>query len=637
MKRFFLLAGLAVTACLFLASCGASYKAGTYAASAQGRNGKLTVEVTFNKDGITNITIPEHSETVVIATPALEQVPANIIENQSLQMDAITGATFTQMAIQNAVADAIAAAGGNAATWRSAPSKAVTNAGKTIEKRADVIVVGGGGAGLSAATAAIESGASVILIEKTAALGGNTLLSGGVMNAADPEWQKGAPVDTGEPEELRGWLNMDRSTFPPEYRETFDVLCGQIRNYLANPSYLFDSDEFHILNTYLYGRRTGRDGSDIYSDFALTANMAKNALDTVNWLSSKGIQWQETVSEPVGAMWRRGHTPSMPKGQEYAIKLGKLVTEQGGEIMLKTRATKLIIENGNVVGVNAQQSNGTPVVLHANKGVVLATGGFGNNTKMVQEYNNYWESIPDNATTTNASGSTGDGITMALEANAALTGMGFAQMMPVSDSRTGDLFTGLIPRFAANYIFVNKEAKRFVDEGAARDTLAIAAFAQTDGMFYMIADAEIAEEAKWLTDPEVEVANGRAFKADTLEELGSLIGIDGATLKAEMDKYNSFVDNGNDTDFGKSSFNQKVDMAPYYATPRAPAIHHTMGGLKIDTDAHVLNENGTVIPGLFAAGEVTGGIHAGNRLGGNAIADIMVYGRIAGKNAASGN
>ncbi|MBR7063790.1 MAG: flavocytochrome c [Treponema sp.] len=631
-KALVILSVLAV----LLSSCGTSYKEGVYTATTAGRNGKLTVEVTFDKKGITNIAIPEHSETAIISTPAIEQVPANIVENQSLQMDTVTGASITQMAITNAVADTIKQAGGDAAKWRKAPSKAKTSAGAKIEKTVDVIVVGGGGAGLSASVAAIDAGASVILVEKTAALGGNTLLSGGVMNSADPTWQRGAKVDTGEPEELRGWMNMDRNSFPEEYRATFDVLRGQIAQYLANPTYLFDSTEFHILNTYLYGKRKGADGAEIYSDFALVQNLASNALPTVKWLSEKGIQWQATVSEPVGAMWRRGHTPSMPKGSEYAVKLGKIIEDSGNEIMLKTRATKLIMDGNKVVGIEATQSNGTPVVIHANKAVVLTTGGFGNNTKMVQQYNNYWASIPDNATTTNASGSTGDGITMALEAKAALTGMGFAQMMPVSDSKTGDLFTGLIPRFAANYIFVNKEAKRFVDEGSARDTLSIAAFAQPDGMFYMIADAEIAEEAKWLTDPEVEVANGRAFRADTLEELGKLIGLDGAALKAEMDKYNSFVDSGKDTDFGKSSFNQKVDKAPYYATPRSPAIHHTMGGLKIDTGAHVLDESGNVIPGLFAAGEVTGGIHAGNRLGGNAIADIMVYGRIAGTNATTG-
>jgi fumarate reductase flavoprotein subunit len=609
---------------------------GKYTAAAQGRNGKITVDVTVVSDRITAVEVVEHSETAIISEPAFERVPKNIVEYQSLQMDAISGATFTRNAIISATADAIKQAGGDAAEWRNREGQH-SETGETIEKTADVIVVGGGGAGLAAASSAIDQGASVILIEKTAALGGNTLLSGGVLNAADPEWQAKAAADTGEAEELENWMKMDADSFPEEYRETFKTLQGQIKEYLeGSRDYLFDSTELHIIQTYYYGARTGLDGSKVYGNFELVKSMAENGLPTVNWLDEKGIEWQANVSEPVGAMWRRGHTPTMPKGQEYTIKLGKTILDSGNEYMVETAAKSLIVKDGKVVGVEAEQSNGTKVVLHANKGVVLATGGYGSNTAMVQEYNNYWDNIPDNSKTTNASGSTGDGIIMAVAAGADLTGMGFVQMMPVSDTKTGDLFTGLIPRYASSYIFVNKEGRRFVDEGAERDALSKAAFEQTDGTFYMIADADIAEEAKWLTDPEVEVENGRAYKADTLEELAKLINVDPATLAEEMEKYNSYVDSGTDPEFGKASFLQKVDTAPYYATPRSPAIHHTMGGLVIDADTHVLTEDGSIITGLYAAGEVTGGVHAGNRLGGNAIADIMVNGRIAGANAANG-
>lgn len=609
---------------------------GKYTAVAQGRNGKVTVEVTVASDKITAVDVVDHSESAIISAPAFERVPKNIVEYQSLQMDAISGATFTRNAIITAAADAIEQAGGDAAEWKNRAGQH-TEAQNTIEKTADVIVVGGGGAGLVAAVSAIDQGASVILIEKTAALGGNTLLSGGVLNASDPTWQKKAAADKGEAEELEGWMKMDVESFPAEYQETFKTLQKQIKDYLAgSKDYLFDSTELHIIQTYYYGARTGLDGSKIYGNFELVKSLAENGLPTVNWLAEKGIEWQENVSEPVGAMWRRGHTPKMPKGQEYTIKLGKSILDSGNEYIVETAAKSLIVKDGVVVGVEAEQPNGTKVILHANKGVILATGGFGSNTAMVQEYNNYWESIPNNAKTTNASGSMGEGIVMATAVGADLTGMGFAQMMPVSDPKTGDLFTGLIPRFASSYIFVNKEGKRFVDEGAERDALAKAAFAQTDGLFYMIADADIAEEAKWLTNPEVEVENGRAYKADTLEELAKLIKVDPATLVKEMEKYNSYVDSGIDPEFGKSSFLQKVDTAPYYATPRSPAIHHTMGGLVIDAGTHVLTKDGSIIPGLYAAGEVTGGIHAGNRLGGNAIADITVNGRIAGKNAATG-
>ena len=609
---------------------------GTYTASAAGRNGQLTVEVTVDESSVTAIEVTEHAETAIISDPAFERVIDNVLTYQSLQMDGVTGATITRAALLSAIGDAIDQAGGDSGEWRERPGQH-TDAGEDEVYDVDVVVVGGGGAGLAAAAAAIDGGASVMLIEKTAALGGNTLLSGGVMNAADPAWQAQAEAATGEDAELEALMNLDPETFPEEYRPTFEVLQGQIAEYLAGDrSYLFDSVELHTIHTYYYGARTGLDGTGIYGDFDLVSHMTANALDTVNWLSEKGIEWQATVSEPVGAMWRRGHTPTMPKGQEYAVKIGAFIEDSGNTILLETAGKALLTDaSGAVVGIEAERADGTKVTINAAKGVILATGGYGSNTAMVQEYNNYWEDIPDTIKTTNASGSTGDGITMGLEAGAALTGMGFVQMMPVSDRVTGDLFTGLIPRLASNYIFVNAEGRRFVDEGAERDTLALAALEQTDGMFYMIADADIAEEAKWLTDPEVEVANGRAYKADTLEELAGLIGIDPDVLVEEMEKYNSYVDAGADPDFGKASFDQKVDTPPYYATPRAPAIHHTMGGLVINTNAEVLNEAGEVIVGLYAAGEVTGGIHAGNRLGGNAIADIMVFGRTAGMSAAA--
>jgi fumarate reductase flavoprotein subunit len=626
---------------VFLSACGHSpasavkLKPGTYTGTAQGRNGPLVTEVTFDQAGITSVKVVSHEETNIISTPALERVPANIVQYQSLQMDAITGCSITRGAIIAAVSDTITQAGGDPSEWSKRPGQHAAT-GSPVKKQIDVIVVGGGGAGLAAATAAIDAGASVILIEKTTALGGNTMLSGGVLNSADPAWQKTHKADPGEAATLEMFANLDPVSIPQEYRSTLNTLKEQLRAYLATDrSYLFDSVELHIINTYFYGTRQGLDGSAIYSIFDLVHSMCSNAPDTVNWLSGKDIAWQTEVSAPVGAMWRRGHTPAdYPKGEEYVIKLGQFILNSGNEIMLETRADSLIVENNKVAGVQAVRADGTEVTIRANKGVVLATGGYGSNTKMVQQYDNYWGNIPDNAKTTNASGSKGEGIIMAQTAGADLVGMGFVQMMPTSDNKTGDLFTGLIPRFPANYIFVNNQGRRFVNEGSARDALAKAAFEQPNGMFFMIADADIAEEAKWLTDPEVEVRNNRAFRADTLEELAALIGVNPAALVEEMRKYNSYVDSGKDPDTGKTAFLLKVDTPPYYATPRSPAIHHTMGGLRIDANTHVLRTDGSVISGLYAAGEVTGGVHAGNRLGGNAIADIFVHGRIAGQNVA---
>lgn len=275
-----------------------------------------------------------------------------------------------------------------------------------------------------------------------------------------------------------------------------------------------------------------------------------------------GVQWKDTVTQPVGAMWRRGHNPGMPKGTEYVDLLGSAIQNQGGKIYYETTAHTLLTDD---------------------------------------------------------------------------TGMEYTQMMPIADPESGDLFTGLIPLSTANYVFVNADGQRFINEGEARDTLAKAVF-ENGGTFYMIADLNIAEDSRWLTDWETEVERGNTIMADSLEELAEKLGFDAQQTQnflEAIETYNGYVDAGEDPDFGKTSFAFKVEQGPFFATPRKPALHHTMGGLSIDTGAHVLDTQGNPIPGLYAAGEVTGGIHGGNRLGGNAVADCLTFGRIADTNAAA--
>ena len=620
-----------------LATATAAYEPGTYEVEVPGRNAKIVVDVTFTEDEISAIDIVDQSETASVATPALERVPADILEYQTLNVDTVTGATITSGAIVRAVSNAVEEAGGSVDELKEG-DEARAKAGDPIEMTADVIVVGGGGAGMSAAVSALDNGASVILVEKTASLGGNTVLCGGAMNAADTEWAAGFEAQEGEKETLQTLASLDVNDFPEEYQADFETLKGQIEAYLAEDTNAhFDSIELHTIQTYYYGLRTDLDGNIVFGNYDLVSKLTSEAMEAVEWLREQGINWNDdVVTQPVGAMWRRGHNPSMPKGEEYVAVLGARI-EADGEILYETAGKELIGEDGKVVGVKALQSNGTEVTLYANKGVVLATGGFGNNLSMVQEYNNYWEEIPDTTKTTNASGQKGDGVVMATAIGAQITGMEYIQMMPVSDPDTGDLFTGLIPQTAANYIMFNPEGKRFINECEARDTLTKAAF-DNGGLFYLISDAVIAEECRWLTNWEEEVERGNTYMADTLEDLAAQMGFDEettATFVAEIEKYNSYVENGEDPEYGKTAFANQILEAPFYASPRQPAIHHTMGGLVIDENTHVLDESGEAIPGLYAAGEVTGGIHAGNRLGGNAVADVMVFGRTAGANAAA--
>jgi len=256
----------------------------------------------------------------------------------------------------------------------------------------------------------------------------------------------------------------------------------------------------------------------------------------------------------------------------------------------------------------------------------------------VAEYNNYWPSIPLDMKTTCVSTVTGDGITMGKAVGANLVGMQFTQLMPTAHARTGQLIDGILAP-PENYVFVDQQGRRFVNEYAERDVLASAALKQPSGLFYHISDTTIALNSNvhpTLAYLDKQVANKIIIRADTLEELAGKIGMNPAVLVETINKYNACVDAGKDTEFGKNVFGLKVKDAPFYAVPEKPSIHHTMGGLQINEYAQVLDAKGKPIPGFYAAGEVTGGIHAGNRLGGNAIADIWVFGRTAGASAAAG-
>ncbi|MCR3921315.1 MAG: flavocytochrome c [Firmicutes bacterium] len=493
----------------------------------------------------------------------------------------------------------------------------------------DVLVIGGGGAGLAAATSAAENGADVILIEKAAFLGGNTVIAGGAFNSVNPDSQQKAEMNDALMADLEAILEAKESDFG-DFQPTLVELKSQITEYLetGDTDVLFDSVELHMIHTYLGGQRTDLEGNSITGDLELVRVMCGNALDALKWLEGHGIEVRENVSTVLGALWPR--TNSVGRGSSYIEVLEPAAKGLGVEIMLETRGIELIVEDGRVVGAKAEKADGTEIIINANSGVVVATGGYGENPEMRAEYNTYWKEMPLEMPSTNSPNITGDGIIMGKDIGANLVGMGFLQLMPSSHPVTGSLFSGVWGS-AETQVFVNKDGKRFVNEYAERDVLASAALEQEEGLFFIITDQQIVGER----DIEQMLTNGDVVKADTLEELAEELGIDVEAFLAEIEKYNSYVDNQKDPDFNKPNFGSyKVEVAPFYATPRSPSVHHTMGGLQIDTTTRVINVDGEAIPGLYAAGEVTGGIHAGNRLGGNAQADIMVFGRIAGESAA---
>ncbi|MDO4548621.1 MAG: FAD-dependent oxidoreductase [Clostridia bacterium] len=625
-KSFTTICLIAIMTLLASVSLAQEYTPGVYEATGMGNNGQISVSVTFSETAITDIQILDHSETPGIGDNAIDKLIPDILENQSLGVDTIGGATNTSSGILEAVTACVVLAGGDVEALSMPVEK---TAGETIEKSADVVIIGAGGAGIAAALTAAEEGASVLIIDKAGSVGGNTIISGGVFNAADPQRQTLITMGDSSRRELESYLEFEDNDFG-DFAPALITLKDQIRSYLdSGETYLFDSPELHIVQTYIGSRREGLDGSVITADYELVKILCENALDAFHWTEEIGVEYEQSVVQAVGALWQRTHNPA-PTGtgeRWFSVFTDRLASTPGIELMTETEATQFILDGDKVVGVQAVMKDGTEVVLNAAKNVILASGGFASNIDMIKEYNNYWPAIPD-VPSDAAATCNGDGILMAQEIGANLIGMGYVQLLPTTAYPDG--VAGLQGN---SKMFINKEGVRFVNESAERDVLSAAGLAQTDGMFYCVADANYLDNRTWdqVTGWE---AKGYLAYADTLEEAAEKMGLDPAVVRETIDRFNGFVDNEEDLDFGRYSFKGKVETAPFIIIAMSPAYHHTMGGVEIDTQCRVINTQSQPIQGLYAAGEVCGGIHAGNRLGGNAIADVFVFGRIAGRNAA---
>ncbi len=619
----------ALVAAAFCAQEASMAKDGTYTATTLGRNGDVTVQVKIANNKIEDVKVLSWSETHPVADLPKAKVPADIVKNQSTNVNNVSGATLTTFAIKAAVQDCLKQAGLNPKDFSKMvpqPQKVTDN----IEEKTDVIVVGAGGAGLSAAVAAAQRGLNVIVLEKAHFAGGNTSVSGGCFNAADPEGQKPINMTDGQRESIEKLLAEK-----PQNKLQEDLIT-QVKQQWADykksgSKSLFDTPELHALQSWKAG--------DYKANLELVYRLTKEAPEIQETLAKMGIIWQKKPTQFVGALWPRSHRASNYKsGVGYIDTYLDLIKAENLPVafMMSRPAESLITKDDKVIGVKAKGPDGKTYTILASKGVILASGGFGANVKMRNEYDELWDKkLDEKVKTTNMPAITGDGINMALKVGAGVKDMGYIQLLPTTDPATGSTNHKIVE---STNIYVNKLGNRFVNEQGRRDVLAKAALAQPDHIFYIIGT-----EQTLLKDKEGRGPYGilisdllkqkKAFKADTLEELAKKVGMDPANLKRTVEKWNEFCKTQKGDEFGRMSCEDgnKLPGGPYYASLMTPSVHHTMGGLTIDKDTRVLNKAGKPIPGLFAAGEITGGIHGTNRVGCNAVPDALIYGTIAGR------
>ena len=548
---------------------------GTYEAEAQGLLSTVKVAITVSETEIVTVLIDASGETPALGGTAAAMMAEAIQQAQTPNVDGLSGATVTSNAIIAAATEALTAAGADIAVLdANRKDKGGEETAKPEETiNTDIVIIGAGGAGMTAAIMAHQAGKNFVLLEKMPYVGGNTTKATGGMNAAETHYQKEQGIEDSKA--------------------------------------LFAADTMK--------------GGHALNDPSLVAMLANCSSDAIDWLDSIGADLPK-ISFSGGASVNRIHAPEDGSGVgDYLVsKFSLKLAELGVDVMLNTTATELLTDaEGKICGVKAEGAD-KKYVFNC-KAVILTCGGFGANMEMIASYR------PDlqGTVTTNAPGATGDGIVMAQALGADLVDIEQIQLHPTVEQSSSMLITESVRGDGA--ILVNQQGVRFTNELLTRDAVSAAELAQEGCYAYIIFDQNLRDHLKAI---EKYVKANLTVQSDTIEGLAEQLGIDPATLAKTLADWNEIVANQRDTQFGRTTgMNADLTTAPYYAIKIAPGIHHTMGGVKINTAAEVINTEGKPIPGLFAAGEVTGGVHGGNRLGGNAVADIVIFGRIAAQSA----
>ena len=549
-----------------------------------GKHGDITVAVTFDAGKIQDIKIVKNAENPILAKKVFTDLKDQVVALSCTDVDLISGATFSAKGFIDAVNDAAKKAG---VTLAKADKKALKKAARELPKTSnyDVVVIGAGGAGFSAAITAKNAGANVVLLEKMPAVGGNSLISGAEMNVA------------------KNWVQPKLGIND-------------------------DSPELHAQDTFK--------GGDGKGDMKVINVMTHEALDAAKWCRDYlGVRFEDDNLFFFGGHSRKralipvGHT-----GTEFIAKFQAKADELGIPVITNMKAEELIKnKDGRVVGVKATM-DGSEYTFNAKGGVVLATGGFGANPEMVKKYN---PKIDERFKTTDAPGTTGEALYMAERAGAQLVNMGYIQTYPICDPISGAIELIADARFDGA-IMLNQEGKRFVEELQRRDVLSEAILNQTGQYCWVLWNDNIGKISNTVkahaNEYEAFTKQGIMTTCDDLKCIADFTKIPFDQLQKTVKRVSDMAGKGNDKDFNHRAGLMDMQQGKYYVIKAVPSTHRTMGGVRINEKAEALTAEGKVIPGLWAAGEVTGVTHGTNRLGGNAYTDIIVFGRIAGEAAA---
>ncbi|MBP2099902.1 flavocytochrome c [Enterococcus rivorum] len=573
---------IALCLSLTVTACGGDNKEIKQVGTGSGKHNEIKVEVTFKNNEITDIEVLEDKENEVLAEPVYKELKETMISLNNTEVDAVSGSSATSNGYIEAVKDAVKKSGVKLESKKATAKKETK---EDVEQTYDVVVVGAGGAGLSAAVEAQKAGADVVILEKMPTIGGNTLISGGEMNVPNSWVQKNLKIE-GD--------NAD----------------------------IFYEDAMK--------------GGDNAGDPEMVRILSDNALSSAEWLKDEiKVEFiDDQLFQFGGHSYKRALIPVGHTGAEMITKFKKVTDKKKIPIKTNIKAEELITdENGKVTGVKAKSSEGTAITFNASKGVVLTTGGFGSNVEMRKKYN---PKMDESYMSTDTPGTTGDGIVMAQAVGGEITNMESIQTYPICDPVTGVISLLADSRFDGG-ILINQQGNRFVEELERRDVISQAILKQEGGYTYQLWNEDIEKISHTIEihkdEYEQLLKEKMLYKADTIEEAAKAFNIDPEALKATVEKVNKYAKAGKDADFNHRGGLVSLEKGPYYIQKAVPSVHHTMGGLVINGKTQVINKEKKPIEGLYAAGEITGVVHGKNRLGGNAISDIVTFGRIAGQEA----